>query len=685
MESQHQSKSRANAQGACSLGIFDHFDRRWIRASSRILTALGFLLTFCLSSSRAFASDDFADQIDLSPLRIVAVQNNQVVKTLDSFARQAIKAITSHSSLDGHEPVYTLLDMSFRPERYVQRNIIKVANVPLREEFQALKSIDDAEQQRILKEGTVSLAFMQREDVGNLLETVQSKSVAKSKAINELIAAAMAMRIVCQQDAGMIPGAVIAPATKSPEDRIWHPLRDMLGASPAVLEALRNATIAPPAVPEHYEDRGPLFDKIVANMQDLDEAWTNEGWTSGNVDQMKKNVDQINRSAAALGDLLPQVNPAVYPTHAKRIVEVMYNRWMMLTIPGAAFYFIAFVLFLLSAQAGVGSLRLWGIRFMVIALLVHTTGIGVRWWLVGDIFPPIKNEFESVMFSAWFGAIVGLILELRRSRGIFGAASSFIGMLSLMAIFTVPFITHTEIGGEIMPVQGVLMSYWLYIHVTMVTAAYALIGMGFVLSSWWLIRYYRDNGTLSRGTLSRGTLSRGTLSRGTSRRAPGNLISAEGAGNAAIASMQGGTAALGFGRTLAMTFFIPGQNTAAAIASKEAVAGSAVDSLESSQKFLATLDMCNLVVLQLAFWVLGTGVVLGAIWADQSWGRPWGWDPKETFALVTWLVYLIAVHVRVVTVDKAWWTAVLGFFGFFVMLFNWIGVNFLLVGLHSYA
>ena len=53
--------------------------------------------------------------------------------------------------------------------------------------------------------------------------------------------------------------------------------------------------------------------------------------------------------------------------------------------------------------------------------------------------------------------------------------------------------------------------------------------------------------------------------------------------------------------------------------------------------------------------------------------------------MITWIVYLIVVHVRVVTVDKGWWTAVLSCIGFFVMLFNWIGVNFMLVGLHSYA
>ena len=85
-------------------------------------------------------------------------------------------------------------------------------------------------------------------------------------------------------------------------------------------------------------------------------------------------------------------------------------------------------------------------------------------------------------------------------------------------------------------------------------------------------------------------------------------------------------------------------------------------------------------------WFLGTGIIFGAVWADYSWGRPWGWDPKETFALVTWLVYLIIVHLRFVSPKyRSDWTAWLSIVGFAVMMFNWIGVNFFLVGLHSYA
>src|SRR5690606_16416869 len=83
-------------------------------------------------------------------------------------------------------------------------------------------------------------------------------------------------------------------------------------------------------------------------------------------------------------------------------------------------------------------------------------------------------------------------------KSIFGAGSSFVGWASLIALFGAPFVAGRDIGGEINRVNGVLMSYWLYIHVTLMTASYALIGMGFLISIWWLIKYYRSHGTLSR-------------------------------------------------------------------------------------------------------------------------------------------------------------------------------------------
>ena len=97
------------------------------------------------------------------------------------------------------------------------------------------------------------------------------------------------------------------------------------------------------------------------------------------------------------------------------------------------------------------------------------------------------------------------------------------------------------------------------------------------------------------------------------------------------------------------------------------------------------LDGATMIFMELGFVALWVGTVLGAVWADVSWGRPWGCDPKEVFALNTWIVFLVLIHVRLKTRDKALWTALLAVIGCAVMLFNWIAVNFHIVGLHSYA
>jgi ABC-type transport system involved in cytochrome c biogenesis permease subunit len=97
------------------------------------------------------------------------------------------------------------------------------------------------------------------------------------------------------------------------------------------------------------------------------------------------------------------------------------------------------------------------------------------------------------------------------------------------------------------------------------------------------------------------------------------------------------------------------------------------------------LDGATLVLMELSFVMLWAGIVMGAIWADHSWGRPWGWDPKEVFALNTFIVFVVLIHVRLKSADKGLWTALLAVVGCAVMLFNWIVINFVISGLHSYA
>jgi ABC-type transport system involved in cytochrome c biogenesis permease subunit len=78
-------------------------------------------------------------------------------------------------------------------------------------------------------------------------------------------------------------------------------------------------------------------------------------------------------------------------------------------------------------------------------------------------------------------------------------------------------------------------------------------------------------------------------------------------------------------------------------------------------------------------------LVTGAIWAYAAWGRSWGWDPKETGALITWIVYLIYLHGKLLLNWKPSILAVTALIGFAVMVFAFLGVNLVLSGLHSYG
>jgi ABC-type transport system involved in cytochrome c biogenesis permease subunit len=78
-------------------------------------------------------------------------------------------------------------------------------------------------------------------------------------------------------------------------------------------------------------------------------------------------------------------------------------------------------------------------------------------------------------------------------------------------------------------------------------------------------------------------------------------------------------------------------------------------------------------------------LIFGAIWAQNAWGRYWGWDPKETWALVTWLIYTAYLHTRMVRRLRGRLSAILAIVGFVCTVFTFFGVNYLLSGLHSYG
>jgi cytochrome c-type biogenesis protein CcsB len=107
----------------------------------------------------------------------------------------------------------------------------------------------------------------------------------------------------------------------------------------------------------------------------------------------------------------------------------------------------------------------------------------------------------------------------------------------------------------------------------------------------------------------------------------------------------------------------------------------------SSSKYslLETVDIWSYRIIGLGFPFLTIGIISGAVWANEAWGSYWSWDPKETWALITWLVFAIYLHCRLLKGWQGKKAAFLGTFGFFVIWICYLGVNFLGKGLHSYG
>ena len=565
----------------------------------------------------------FKAHINLAPLRILAVENNDQVKTIASWASQTVQTICGFGSIHGQDPIYTVMDMAFRPQAWDTRNCIFIETVPIREQLGTL--VSKAQAQRILRRGTVTPDFMARADVHNLLVKISS-TAALSSGVAEVSRALETFQNLPME-------MKIVPPAAGAKSRDWLVPLDLLPNTGSVVRKMlkMNADIKP--VPGYTRQQSL---SIVLGLISLGQGWQDNS------------AVEANQGIATLAKILPTINPAVYPSHLKRLVELWYDRLFDGTIVGVFLYFISLTLFVIAAVGAVPAVRKPALIFFTAAVAVHALFMALRWWLAGRI--PIQNEFESVLGAAFVGCVIGLILEYWKKTNLFGLAMSFVGFLAMTACFVVPFVLGDNIGANIGRVDGVLNTYWLYIHVNTVISSYALIAASFCLGVLYLLvklYYYMnpDGGTGPTG---------GTP-----------IAMASGIGSSLVA-----------GHLADFTSSRRAETTTA----------SAADLAVRRNAFLLQLDAANIVILQMGFWFLGSGIIFGAVWADFSWGRPWEWDPKETFALVTWLVYLIIVHIRFVTPKyRPDWTAWLSVLGFGVMMFNWIGVNFFYVGLHSYA
>lgn len=253
-------------------------------------------------------------------------------------------------------------------------------------------------------------------------------------------------------------------------------------------------------------------------------------------------------------------------------------------------------------------------------------------WLENGYFP-LSNLYESLLFFIWGVTAITITIEKSIAISLIGAVTS------PLSLFVVAFATLSLPEGmqKAAPLVPALKSNWLMMHVSIMMLSYSTLITGSLLSILFLVL----------------TLGKNISLQGSSLGATRNQESD--ARNMSIAVL-------------------------------EATAPEAANSTNSSSlSLLETLDNLSYRIIGLGFPLLTTGIIAGAVWANEAWGAYWSWDPKETWALITWFVFAAYLHARI---TKSWQgkkPAILASIGFIVVWICYLGVNFLGKGLHSYG
>ena len=565
-------------------------------------------------------------QIDLQTLRSLAIQHSWRYSTIDSWARDAVKSVHGAKPLFGLDPVVAAVELMFNVNAYHDQPIIYIKDRALLKELTAHPiKVTDEEQSRIVKTGMVSFDFLASPQVSARIEQL-SMDMLKKTAMDRLSNALGHYQSLART-------CTIVPNPGGEHDTPWI----------SVGELDQHAMSLPAG------EGSDLF-SLYANWK---KAW------------LARDVAGINASIKGLDQLLPTLAPAgLYPTPKQRSAEVTYRRVGLIRY-GWVCYIIAFFVSIFAVATRYGWVRVVGLIFLLGAVGLHGVDIAMRWNVIGRI--PVANMYEAVVSSTWVGAVFGLVLELFLKKRVYLLSSALLGFFALALPELLPNVVDNKLGG-MMPILDDIM---LRIHTVLIISSYAVITLAFGVANCYLfVSAFRDRSALAQGTI--------------------------GAQAGAIVTLV--MAKLGYMDNLTATSFVAAFTGLVGggiflarglcgmlLHARERVPVVAAEGFPVRANLLEEFDLSHRVLLYTATIALFVGLVLGAVWADYSWGRPWGWDPKEVFALNTWLIYAILIHARFVTRKRALWTSVLSVFGFAAMQFNWWVVNFYIVGLHSYA
>lgn len=316
------------------------------------------------------------------------------------------------------------------------------------------------------------------------------------------------------------------------------------------------------------------------------------------------------------------------------------------------------------------ALRL-GTMVLILALVAHTVALLLRWY--ASDHAPMANLYESLSLFGW--GIVLFFLIAQRFYPVQAAGALVVPTAFLITSVAGVFYTGPE------PLVPALQSYWLWIHVTIAMLSYGLFALSFgagffyIVQEYLLKKHYQNVLYTFLILLAALGLVLG-LWAGSWWAEPAKVmdpvtqvVGKEYAASDYFKILGGGGIGLVVGIILG---FVSGK-------------GASRPGFAKRLPSLDVLDEVSYRGIAFGFPLLTIGIITGAIWADQAWGRWWGWDPKETWSLITWLFYGAYLHTRFTMGWRGRHSAMIAVIGLIVVLFTYLGVNLFLAGLHSYT
>lgn len=331
----------------------------------------------------------------------------------------------------------------------------------------------------------------------------------------------------------------------------------------------------------------------------------------------------------------------------------------LLFLTSAYWYNLAYPQFL-----SVRKIASFGSKFVNFVLFFT---LASRWVMAG--YFPLSNLYESLLFLTWILLTIQIIAESKTQSKIIGSIITPICLL-IMSFSTLILPLDMQTASPLVPA---LQSNWLMMHVSMMMVSYATLILGSLFSVLFLIlSSSNQTGIAMAQTGQQRKLRAVQLNRYRSKLRKAFTIS-----NQKL-------------RTIGYFVFfmqIKRMKKQSTFYKKEIFylwCGEIIQSI-SRLKLLNNIDIWSYRTIGLGFPFLTIGIISGAVWANESWGSYWSWDPKETWALITWLIFASYLHTRITKKGEGIKTALVGTLGFFVIWICYLGVNFLGRGLHSYG